>query len=78
MDKFSNWICFSFPDTRVPNISHESTMEEQRKRDLNLLQLQRVQDIDIDQVLASFIQKNSRKMFARSTLSDWKRFGVIR
>ena len=45
-------------------------MGEQRKRDLNLLQLQRVQDIDIDQVLASFIQKNSRKMFARSTLSD--------
>ena len=35
-----------------------STMGEHRVSDLNLLYLQRVQDIDIDQVVTSFIKKN--------------------
>ena len=41
-------------------------MRQKRERNLNLLQLQWVQDIDIDQVLASFIKKNPRTLFARS------------
>ena len=36
---------------------NDSTTREQRESDLNLLQLQGVQDIDIDQVVASFIEK---------------------
>ena len=38
-------------------------MGEQRQKDLNLLQLQRVQDIDIDQVLISIIKKKLRRLF---------------
>ena len=45
-----------------------STMGEQRESDLNLLQLQRVQDMYIDQVVPSFIKKNPRRLFARSIL----------
>ena len=47
-----------------------STMGEQRESDLNLLQLQRAQDIGTDQVVASFTKKNSRKLYARSILFD--------
>ena len=43
-------------------------MGEQRESDLNLLQLQRVEDIDIDKVVASFIKNNLRRLFARSIL----------
>ena len=49
---------------------NDSTTREQRESDLNLLQLQGVQDIDIDQVVASFIEKNPRRLFARPVLSD--------
>ena len=38
-------------------------MGEQHERGLNLLQLQRVQDIDIDQVLISIIKKKLRRLF---------------
>ena len=61
---------FWFPYTRVPNVSHESSMGEQCESDLNLLQLQRVQDIDIDQLVVSFIKKNPKRLCARSILSD--------
>ena len=56
---------------------NDSATREQRESDLNLLQLQGVQDIDIDQVVASFTEKNSRRLFARSILSDWERFDAI-
>ena len=45
-------------------------MREQRESYLYLLQLQRVQDIDTDQVVANFIRKNPRILFASSILFD--------
>ena len=44
-------------------MSRECTIGEQRERGLNLLQLQRVQDIDIDKVLISIIKKKLRRLF---------------
>ena len=45
-----------------------TTMEEQQESDLNLMQLQRVQDIDIDQIVVTFIKKKPRILPARSIL----------
>ena len=42
-------------------IPFRSTMGEQRESNLNLLQLQRMEDIDIDKVVASFIKKNPKR-----------------
>ena len=45
-----------------------TTMEEQQESDLNLMQLQRVQDTDIDQIVVSFIKKKPKILPARSIL----------
>ena len=47
-----------------------NTMREQCESDLILLQLQQVQDIGIDQVMASFTKKNPKKIYTRSILFD--------
>ena len=51
---------------------YKSSKRKSRKHNgrTNLLQLLRVEDIDIDQVLDSFVKKNPRRLLARSTLPD--------
>ena len=47
---------------------YRSTMSSVREGNLNLIQLQRITDIDVDAVAHILIAKNPRRMFCKSIL----------
>ena len=47
---------------------YRSTMSDEREGDLNLIQLQRVTDVDENEVIKTFIQLHPRRLFTAKSL----------
>lgn len=48
--------------------AYRSTMSDEREGNLNLIQLQRLVNIDVDKVAEIFLEKNKRRLFTRTSV----------